>query len=58
MLYSHIKNPQFHYRHTWQANDMLIWDNPALQHLAIFDYGDIPRRLHRAGVLGPVPQPV
>ena len=58
MLYAHIKNPQFHYRHTWQANDMLIWDNPALQHLAIFDYGDIPRRLHRAGILGPVPQPV
>ena len=54
-LTKHIKNPEFHYRHHWQPGDVIIWDNCGVQHLAIFDYGDIPRRLHRAGVLGPVP---
>lgn len=54
-LTEHIKNPDFHYRHRWQPGDVIIWDNCAVQHLAIFDYGDIPRRLHRAGILGPVP---
>jgi taurine dioxygenase len=54
-LWNHLKNPAFHYRHSWRAGDVIVWDNCAVHHLAVFDYGDIPRRLHRAGVLGPVP---
>lgn len=54
-LWSHLKNPAFHYRHSWRKGDLIIWDNCAVHHLAVFDYGDIPRQLHRAGVLGPVP---
>ena len=54
-LSEHVTRPEFQYRHHWQAGDMVIWDNCAVQHLAIFDYGDVPRRLHRAGVMGPVP---
>jgi len=46
----HLKQPQFVYRHKWQVGDLLIWDNCATQHLAISDYGDLPRRLHRAGI--------
>jgi alpha-ketoglutarate-dependent taurine dioxygenase len=32
-----------------------VWDNCAVQHLAVFDYGEIPRRLHRTGISGAVP---
>jgi len=44
------KQPQFVYRHKWRTGDLLIWDNIATQHLAITDYGSLPRRLHRAGI--------
>jgi taurine dioxygenase len=54
-LADQLHNPKFHYRHKWTKGDLLIWDNCSAHHLAIFDYGDTPRRLHRAGVLGPVP---
>jgi len=54
-LWTQLKNPAFHYRHSWRKGDLIVWDNCAVHHLAIFDYGDIPRRLHRAGILGPVP---
>jgi len=50
----HVKRPEFVYRHKWQVGDLLIWDNIATQHLAITDYGDLPRRLHRAGISKPL----
>ncbi len=54
-LADHLHDPRFHYRHRWTKGDLLIWDNCSAHHLAIFDYGTKPRRLHRAGVLGTVP---
>jgi taurine dioxygenase len=54
-LFVHLKRPQFIYRHQWEVGDLLVWDNCSTQHLAITDYGDMPRRLHRAGIEGPVP---
>lgn len=54
-LTRHVQRPEFQYRHSWKPGDLIVWDNCAVQHLAVFDYGDIPRRLHRAGILGPVP---
>jgi taurine dioxygenase len=54
-LWTQLKDPAFHYRHSWRKGDLIVWDNCAVHHLAIFDYGEIPRRLHRAGILGPVP---
>jgi taurine dioxygenase len=54
-VFAHVKRPEFLYRHKWQVGDLLIWDNCSTQHLAITDYGDLPRRLHRAGIEGPVP---
>lgn len=54
-LTEHVKKPQFQYCHKWRKGDLVIWDNCAVQHLAVFDYGQIPRRLHRAGICGPVP---
>jgi taurine dioxygenase len=54
-LWAQIRNPEYHYRHKWRKGDLVIWDNCAVQHLAIFDYGEVPRRLHRAGVMGAEP---
>lgn len=54
-LLAHLKQERFQYRHRWRAGDLVIWDNCAVQHLAHFDYGDLPRRMHRTGSFGPVP---
>lgn len=54
-LCAHIVRDEFRYSHTWRQGDLVIWDNVATQHRATFDYGRIPRRLHRCGTLGPRP---
>jgi taurine dioxygenase len=36
---------EFVYRHKWQLGDVLIWDNCAVQHLAIHDYEPPLRRM-------------
>lgn len=54
-LADHLRDPRFQYRHRWTRGDLLIWDNCSAHHLAIFDYGTTPRRLHRAGIVGAVP---
>ncbi|HEV7822883.1 MAG TPA: TauD/TfdA family dioxygenase [Burkholderiales bacterium] len=55
-LYAHIIKPEFVYTHQWQAGDLLIWDNCAVQHKAKFDY-DLPQRrlLYRTTVRGTAP---
>jgi taurine dioxygenase len=37
--------PAYMYRHRWQANDVLMWDNCLVQHLAVRDYALPQRRL-------------
>jgi taurine dioxygenase len=54
-LFAHLARPEFMYRHQWAVGDLLVWDNCSTQHLAITDYGDVPRLLYRAGIAGPVP---
>ena len=55
-LYRHIVKPEFQYRHSWRAGDLLMWDNAAVQHKANFDY-DLPLRrlMYRTTVRGSVP---
>ena len=53
-LYAHIVQPAFTYTHHWQAGDLLMWDNIALQHKASFDYDPLPRLMYRTTVRGPV----
>lgn len=56
MLCDHLVKDKFQLVHRWCEGDLLIWDNCATQHKATFDYGDVPRRLHRCGTTGPVPE--
>lgn len=52
-LCEHCTRPEFVYRHRWAVGDLLMWDNLATQHLAIFDY-ELPQRryLHRTTLEG------
>ena len=55
-LCAHITRKAFIYPHRWQVNDMLIWDDCAVQHHAIGDYKPHQRRLLlRTSVNGTVP---
>ncbi len=55
-LFEHLGQDCFIYRHQWDTGDLLIWDNCAVQHKAVFDYGPELRRLmQRCTVEGDAP---
>ena len=50
-LFQHATQPAFVYRHRWQVNDVVFWDNRCTIHQAIRDYGeDAPRHMHRTTI--------
>ncbi|MGI9334083.1 MAG: TauD/TfdA dioxygenase family protein, partial [Gammaproteobacteria bacterium] len=56
-LYQHTIRPEFIYRHRWELNDLLIWDNRCVMHYAIADYQGIGERyLHRTTVIADRPR--
>jgi taurine dioxygenase len=51
-LTDHIAKPQFHYRHNWREQDLVMWDDCSTQHKATFDYAlPLRRRMHRTTVI-------
>ncbi len=52
-LVKHATRPQFVYRHQWQQDDIILWDNRCTMHIALGDYqeGEI-RHLERTTVKG------
>jgi taurine dioxygenase len=38
MLFEHCVDPLFTYRHQWQKNDIIMWDNRSTMHLALADF--------------------
>lgn len=48
--------PDVTMRHVWREGDLVMWDNRSVQHYAIHDHGDTPRRLHRITVEGDEPR--
>lgn len=55
-LFAHIIRPEFIYRHHWRMGDLLLWDNCAVQHKAVFDYAlPLRRRMERVTIRGSVP---
>ena len=55
-LYRHLAKPDFHYRHVWQPNDLVIWDNRCTMHYAVMDYdGQGERLMHRCTAIGEAP---
>ncbi len=52
-LCAHSVSPRFVYRHRWRLNDMVMWDNRCLTHLAVGDYDPAePRHMLRTSLLG------
>jgi taurine dioxygenase len=54
-IHAHSVRPEFVYRHQWQANDMVFWDNRSLIHLAAGCPAHLRRRLHRTTIQGSAP---
>jgi taurine dioxygenase len=54
-IFSHHVRPEFTYRHCWEVNDLVLWDNRSVMHYAIADYNE-QRIMHRIVVQGNVPQ--
>lgn len=56
-LLEHIVQPEYLYRHRWRRGDLLLWDNCATQHRAVFDYAlPLRRRMERVTLRGSVPR--
>jgi alkyl sulfatase len=55
LLQRHVTRLENTVRWTWRDGDIAIWDNRATQHYAVADYDDLPRRMHRITIAGPVP---
>lgn len=52
-LYAHIEHPAHVYRHPWQAGDLVLWDNCAIQHRSVMQQEPPARRLlYRVQVKG------
>jgi taurine dioxygenase len=54
-LFDHSTRPQHIYRHKWQPQDMVFWDNRSLMHLAAGCPEDQRRKLYRTTIEGDVP---
>ena len=54
-LFDHGTRPEHIYRHRWQPQDMVFWDNRSLMHLAAGCPADQRRKLYRTTIEGDVP---
>jgi alpha-ketoglutarate-dependent taurine dioxygenase len=52
MLYDHIMQDRFHYRHKWEEGMLAMWDNRSTWHYALNDYQGHRRYLNRITVQG------
>lgn len=56
LLHRHVESStRFHCRVKWQSNTLVLWDNRAVQHHAIWDYYPETRRGERVTVKGAAP---
>jgi taurine dioxygenase len=55
-LIDHLMRPEFLYEHHWSEADLVVWDNVVTQHRGVANYGTIRRRMHRATMVGSVPE--
>ena len=51
-LYHWQGREQFHYRHRWQKNTLMMWDNRSVLHAATGGYDGHDRLLHRTTIAG------
>ena len=51
-LYEHILQDKFIYRHKWDEDTLLMWDNRSVMHMAEGGYDGHDRLLHRITIAG------
>ena len=55
-LYSHMGQEKYIYRHQWEPDMLIMWDNRTVMHMAEGGYDGHERLLHRITVAGDTPQ--
>ncbi|MCR3750332.1 TauD/TfdA dioxygenase family protein [Lentzea californiensis] len=55
LLFAAIGRQEYSIRHRWAPGDVVVWDNRSTAHLAVDDYGDQHRVMHRITVRGDQP---
>lgn len=55
LLFHQAEIPEYQYRHRWEPNTMVFWDNRSVQHYAIHDYYPNRRKLERITIKGDRP---
>ena len=51
-LVAHTRQPEFHYWHTWEPGDMILWDNWRAMHCATGTAPGVERVIHRTTIVG------
>ena len=54
-LFAHSTRARFVYRHRWQPDDLVFWDNRSVMHLAAGTPDHLRRRLNRTTIEGDLP---
>ncbi|MEM1435173.1 MAG: TauD/TfdA family dioxygenase [Pseudomonadota bacterium] len=54
-LCAHSTQPEYVYRHQWEPDMLVIWDNRSVQHCATGGYDGYERLMHRTTVAGDTP---
>jgi len=55
-LYAHCAKPEFQVRFRWEVNSVAVWDNRAVQHMALWDYFPHTRSGTRVTIKGDRPR--
>ena len=53
-LVDHVRNPEFHYFHTWEPGDMILWDNWRAMHCTTGTKPGVERLINRTTIEGHV----
>lgn len=52
VLFQQALIPEYQYRHRWEPNTIVMWDNRAVQHYAVHDYYPQRRTMERVTIRG------
>jgi taurine dioxygenase len=55
VFFAAIGRPEHSVRHRWRPGDVVVWDNRSTAHLAVDDYGQAHRVMHRITIRGDRP---